>query len=973
MYEWIVAGGAAGMIVTEQVRIKRRQKLYRQSYRYIRILQHEDNDSYPDRIKKMVAIIDQYRRTWIEQRTKGREWFRLLFHKSKSGNISIYFGYPEDRTSGIKNVFKNTYPFIEMHEEAHDALPLQISDKKDIEAGYFDLQKKGSQTGYALNPYDGNHGLEDILLSMEAEGVEIWLDMLFTPETNRQLKRNIKSSINNITKADQNKYGRSTSSVGDELVEDFKRALANQPERKAKSSYSRAPRKVSMNDLDVSEQAKVKMMKQRFTDREPVFKVAIRLMAQGKYAKAAVQTVAANIRSNFQLDNSLKFVRNPFIRNRILDAVPYNPANTILMVGNELANLLHLPDAKHRVMERVPYLKRGQRSLDPKDLNEGVSIGKLLHPVEVDRRVKIALRQMNKHFLLTGKTGSGKSSALMEMIQSILDERLKNDNAPGITFMDPARDTVATILNRLRHAEATGHKVDWSKVHYFRLGDEDYSLGLNLLYAKPGEMPDDVVERALSMITRIYGGLNAPQMERVIRNCLTTLVMDTEDHVVLGILPLLRDERFRKRVLARIKDPTIKEFWQFEFPGLEKKLDAVISPILNRLSPFNTNIMMRRLFGQQKWNLPIRKWMDEGHIVLFDVRGVREQILALAGEHIVNQYHAEYQGRSTSAKMHFFIWDEAHRTPYPIVEKMIAEDRKFGAALGFSTQFPEQLPPGLLSAFQENAGNVFTTTLGAGSATIVAKTTSGRFTPKYLQDLPERVVAVYTAYDKEGKAEQTTFTVECPPPFLYKPDGSGEWADHKDEKDMEKAIEWALEKGRELMIRDTVLGTDVDKMIHNYLRPGTPYQAEQVRSMSVDLEKKDLPAADLAAPPITGSTKKKRAPAPTFDSTSAAVIEIPAMEEEVEETGFDEFYNQAFQEILKADEKNIDLTGEMLLQLLEKALDISKSEAERLIDAMEAFGDISDPDEYGRREVYGLPGASNKPAENKKEKSSRWM
>lgn len=892
MLEWVVGAGAVGLMSYEQVRLIKRKKKYQMTYRYIRILQHEDNISVLEKIKHMITVFHEFRRTWPEQRKKGREWFRFLIHKNSENQILFYLGFPEDRINGIKTTLKNTYPLIEMHDFPHSELPFEgVKKDKNIESGYFDLQKKGDMSGLALKGFSGGDGLEDILLSMEAEQTEVFLDILFTPERQYKLKRSIAVTSKKLMEQKKNQVSGPKSDIVnslDEFGREFKQALINSNVQ-TKSQIKKSERKLSTKDFDPDEMARINAMKKRYTGRETAYKMEIRLMVQGQYASAVAQTIAANVRAQFQLDNGLQFVRSRLIGKKIMEKVPYNPGHTFLVAGDELNNLVRLPDAKHRVMEYVPHLKRGQRTLDIDELREGISIGKLIHPILKDRLVRIAHRQMNKHFLLTGKTGSGKSSVLMEMLQSLLEDWQSNKNAPGFTFVDPARDTVATILNRMRQLEAEGKKIDWDRVHYFDLADPDYSLGLNLLYSKPGEMPDDIVERALNMITRTYGGLNAPQMERVIRNCLTTLVLDTEQHVILGIIPLLRDERFRSRVLARITEPTIMEFWKYEFPHLEEKLDAVISPILNRLSSFSTNIIMRRLFGQPEWNLQIREWMDKGHIVLFSVRGVREQVLSLAGEHIVNQYHAEFQGRSTSALAHYFLFDEAHRTPFPIIEKMIAEDRKFGLALGFSTQFPEQLPTSLYKAFKEVSGNVLTTTLGSDSAAIVSKATAGKFNPQYLQELPERVIAVYTAVDKGGKSEQTTFTVESPPPFLYNPDGSGKWADHLDQEEMRKALEWGLERGRELQARDSTLGTKADEIIHQYLRPGTPLQVSS-KNESIEITEKDSKDSD---------SKLDR----------------------------DELYEQAVQIVISS--------GQASVSLLQRNLRVGYTRAARLMDSME--------------------------------------
>ncbi|MGP3788204.1 hypothetical protein [Paenibacillus sp. 1A_MP2] len=374
-------------------------------------MQHEDNISITEKIKHMITVFHEFRRTWPEQRKKGREWFRFLIHKNSEGQIFFFLGFPEDRINGIKTTLKNTYPLIEMHDLPHSDLPFnQEKRDKNVESGFFELQKKGDLSGLALKGFTGGDGLEDILLSMEAELTEVWLDVLFTPERQYKLKRSIIVTSKKLMEQKKNQVNgpkRDMLNSLDDFGREFKQALINSNVQPKRSPKKTTERKVTTSDYDTDEMARINAMKKRYTGRETSYKLEIRLMVQGQYASAVAQTIAANVRAQFQLDNGLQFVKNRSIGKQIMDKVPYNPGHAFLVTGDELNNLVRLPDAKHRVMELVPHLKRGQRSLELNELREGVSIGKLIHPILKDRLVRIAHEQMKRHFLLTGKTGWG--------------------------------------------------------------------------------------------------------------------------------------------------------------------------------------------------------------------------------------------------------------------------------------------------------------------------------------------------------------------------------------------------------------------------------------------------------------------------------------------------------------------------------------------------------------------------------------
>jgi hypothetical protein len=270
-----------------------------------------------------------------------------------------------------------------------------------------------------------------------------------------------------------------------------------------------------------------------------------------------------------------------------------------------------------------------------------VAVGYLQHPLQKGRPVAIPFEQFTKHFVLTGMTGSGKSSTAVMMKQSLLDQWTANpDKAPGFSYFDPARETVATILTRLLKAELDGAKIPWEKIHYAYLGPTEYPLGLNLLHHEQGEAIDAVAKEVLGILKHAYTG-DTPRMDRLVENALLTLLEDRRQHTILGIVPILTDENFRNRILPQLRDPIVRQFWERDVDN------AAIDPILNRLSPLLTNKTMRRMFGQRKWSLNLRQYMDEGHIFLWDLLNVSKENVKLAVGHIITQYHQTAKTRSS--------------------------------------------------------------------------------------------------------------------------------------------------------------------------------------------------------------------------------------------------------------------------------------------------------------------------------------
>ena len=120
-----------------------------------------------------------------------------------------------------------------------------------------------------------------------------------------------------------------------------------------------------------------------------------------------------------------------------------------------------------------------------------------------------------------------------------------------------------------------------------------------MLHRFPGESP----ERVTQIVMRIIGEnfQVAKQTERLLVNCIKTLVLDVEgQHTILGVKPLVNDFTFRKRILNRLEDNVeaydVLDFWENEAEDL---IDASRIALFNRLDTFSANPLLRRMFGQK--------------------------------------------------------------------------------------------------------------------------------------------------------------------------------------------------------------------------------------------------------------------------------------------------------------------------------------------------------------------------------------
>ena len=732
----------------------------RKNYEYYRLIPHTEQRIKPEAVLEMVEQIAGFQRPRYIRIFRGREWFKWMIYKDKK-DIAFYVGFPRDRKTGILRTIKNAYPMAELHPAKKVPMP----EKKSY-SGRMKLDYKGIHEVKPLATFTGSNGIGNLVSFM---GENTWIDITFSPKSPWKLRQRL---------------------------------------RKAQKSMRKQHKRLS--EMDFSERADYQSITKRLNGKDKVYSVAISVVSEDKQAGGVVQSIGTNLSSIMNDENGISLRRYP----NPIEYSPYPSGFTMDWVGRELANLLLLPPSSHDIFQAIPNLKKGERALEPNEMAKGISIGRMRHPIIKNRPVKIPYNVFTQHFFSSGKTGSGKSSLILEILQSMIDEwASKPKKAAGFTLFDPARETALTVLSRIHKAEVDGAEIDWDKVHYVQIVNDKYPLAFNLLHVNEGEDHNTVKNNVFKIIDTAFSNEGAPKMKKWIGFAIDTLLQDKEKHTILGVMRMMNDYEFRRKIVDRIKDPILKKEWEsFDDSVKESTFDAIGT----RMAPFQSTQYMRRMFGQKDFGLNIRKWMDEGHIVLIDMLHVDDVNIAMTVGHMVTQYHQTAIRRPSKSKLHMVIVDEAHLAPIPIMDTIIAFDRKFGLGLGIVTQFLNQLPKWLKEAIKGNMGTILSGTQGDESAQQIESMTNGKFSASYVQDLPSNTVATYTKEKLEnGEEKHITCTVETSPPFVYKE--NGEVANYNDPKEMADTFKWLESIAEKLQKRDGKDAEKVDKEVLEYL------------------------------------------------------------------------------------------------------------------------------------------------------------
>lgn len=313
------------------------------------------------------------------------------------------------------------------------------------------------------------------------------------------------------------------------------------------------------------------------------------------------------------------------------------------------------------------------------------------------------------HTHVIGKTGTGKSTAVKRWI---LDDIARGD---GVAYFDPHGDDTEDLL-RLIPAHRRGDVV------LFNPADRDFPLGLNILHNVPREHRPRVANAVLDMVKTIWAyQIATPQLDMYFLTTVSAL-LETPDATLMGINTMLTSERYRARVLSRVKDPVLRTFWDDFFeriPDREQRQGAMST--LNKIFGLIVDPTVRNIVGQVKSSLDLRDIMANRKILLVCLPqgelGIEKS--TLLGLLVLTQLHVAALSRGTERPPFHIFLDEAHRFGSGTLIEMLSGIRKFNVSITLSHQYLAQLSDTLREAVLGTAGTLVSFRLGTSDARVL--------------------------------------------------------------------------------------------------------------------------------------------------------------------------------------------------------------------------------------------------------------
>ncbi|NMB48466.1 type IV secretion system DNA-binding domain-containing protein [Candidatus Kuenenbacteria bacterium] len=300
------------------------------------------------------------------------------------------------------------------------------------------------------------------------------------------------------------------------------------------------------------------------------------------------------------------------------------------------------------------------------------------------RKFGVKRDDRRRHFYVVGKTGMGKTAMLSNMIIQDIQR------GEGLAVVDPHGELVEELLDFVPAKRI-------NDVVYFNPSDLEHPIAFNILENVDDEYKHLVSSGLMGVFTKIWANMWSARMEYILNNCILAL-LDSPGNTLLGIMRLLVDKDYRKKIVSKVKDPVVKTFWVEEYANYNERFRTeAIAPIQNKVGQFLSSSVIRNIVGQTKSTIDMREIMDNQKILILNLSKGRigEDNSALLGAMMITKIQLAAMSRvdipETERKDFYLYVDEFQNFATESFADILSEARKYRLNLIMAHQYIAQL------------------------------------------------------------------------------------------------------------------------------------------------------------------------------------------------------------------------------------------------------------------------------------------
>jgi len=342
-----------------------------------------------------------------------------------------------------------------------------------------------------------------------------------------------------------------------------------------------------------------------------------------------------------------------------------------------------------------------------------------------------------KHMAIFGKSGVGKTTLMRNMVFADLH------NGNGLTVIDPHGSLIQDLLEVIPR-ERTNDVIYIEPSHPERL------IGLNVLESVDRSQRSLVVSSLISILRNLWPLNWGPRSEWILEHVIYALLEQPHPVTLAAVPKLLTDTRFRRRIVANVSDPAVRAFFDFFEAQNDRLREESIAPLLNKVSKFITNPLLRSVLGQPTSSFDFRWAADNRKILLCNLSkgALGEDVSSLLGSLIVTKLSLAALSREDvperSRVPHCLYIDEVQNFSKGMALPVIlAEARKYALSLTLATQTLSQLPEDSLAAVLGNCATILSFRVsGEDAKTLVREFAASGEGPRLTDQMNDLILPV---------------------------------------------------------------------------------------------------------------------------------------------------------------------------------------------------------------------------------------
>ncbi|MBI4993541.1 type IV secretion system DNA-binding domain-containing protein [Candidatus Wolfebacteria bacterium] len=372
----------------------------------------------------------------------------------------------------------------------------------------------------------------------------------------------------------------------------------------------------------------------------------------------------------------------------------------------------------------------------------------------------IKRKDRRRHFYIIGKSGVGKT----KMLELLLRQDISFGH--GLCLMDPHGDIIEDILNFVPENRI-------KDVILVDPSDTSWPISFNPLKNIPPGMKHQAAQGLIEVMQKQFGSNWTSRLEHVFR--FTCLALFDYPHATMqGMISMLTDRTYRQKAVEFIEDEMVKKFWAVEFTDWSQKFDSeAIMPLVNKLSQFLSNPLLRYIFGQEENKIDIKKIMNEHKILLINLSKGKlgEENSSFFGSMFITKIYQASMARANVKEVQrkdFYLYvDEFQNVITDTFINILTESRKCGLSLTLSHQYRAQLQPQVMATILGNVATMAIFRVGGDDALALEKEMTPIFKAKDMINLGMQEFYIKMTIDGGASDPFSAETLKVlPPPYL---------------------------------------------------------------------------------------------------------------------------------------------------------------------------------------------------------------